>query len=54
MSDHVYKCSAKGCDKTYRSPVRLSTKFPPTHQHVGKTVHTMKEVMDGKEEASSA
>ncbi len=52
--EHVYECSAKGCSKMYRSPLPLSTKYPPTHEHVGKKVYTMKKVMDGQEEASSA
>tara|TARA_R110002096_G_scaffold427103_1_gene637558 strand:+ start:538 stop:702 length:165 start_codon:yes stop_codon:yes gene_type:complete len=54
MSDDVYKCSAKGCSKTYRSPLPLSAKYPPTHEHVGKKVYTMKKVMDGQEEASAS
>lgn len=54
MSDKVYKCSAKNCDKTYKSPVRLSTKFPPTHEHSSKRVYTMKEVLDGEEKTPSA
>jgi hypothetical protein len=54
MKEYVYKCSAKNCDKTYRSPLPLSTKYPPTHEHVGRNVHTMKKVLDGEEKTSSA
>ena len=39
-----YKCEAKNCDKTYRSPIRLSEKYPPTHEHASNKVHVMKEV----------
>jgi hypothetical protein len=54
MKEYVYECSAKGCGKTYRSPIKLSTAHPPTHEHKSAKVHTMEEVSDGKEKASSA
>jgi len=43
----VYKCTAENCRKTYRSPMRLSEKYPPTHEHASKKVHVMKEVEGG-------
>jgi hypothetical protein len=47
MSEYVYKCSAKNCEKTYRSPVKVSAKYPPTHEHASNKVHVMEEVVDG-------
>ena len=52
--EHVYECSAKGCSKMYRSPLQLSTKYPPTHEHTGKKVYTMKKVTDEQKEAPTS
>lgn len=54
MSDQVYRCSARGCEYTYRSPLKLSSKYPPTHEHASKKVHTMKKVTDGQEETATS